>query len=44
MIRALLCTAFLVAAGIGLYDGQSAAMTACLKAHSHDTCVHTLNR
>lgn len=44
MIRALLCTALLLAVGAGLYDGQSAAMTACLKAHSHDTCFHTLNR
>lgn len=44
MTRALLCTALLLVAGVVLYNGQSAAMTACLKTHSHDTCFHTLNR
>ncbi len=44
MTRALFGSALVLTVGFFLWGSQSAAMTACLKAHSADTCVSTLNR
>lgn len=44
-MRAILIgCALAVAALICLGNAEGEAMAACLKTHSHDTCVTTLNR